>query len=90
MNPPANAGDIRDQVLSLGQEDHLERDMTTHSSIFACRIHWTEESGRLLSRTSQKTGQDYRTKETEHAHMKKPDRLRDSSKVTHSVMTEPK
>ena len=50
------------QVLSLGPEDHLEGDMTTHSSIFACRIHWTEESGRLWSRTSQKIGQDYRTK----------------------------
>ena len=34
----------------LGQEDPLERSMATHSSIFAWRIPWTEEPGRLLSR----------------------------------------
>ena len=33
-NPPANAGDIRDMVQSLGREDPLE-DMATHSSILA-------------------------------------------------------
>ena len=27
------------QVQSLGQEDPLEKEMATHSSIFACRIH---------------------------------------------------
>ena len=64
--------------------------MTTHSSIFAYRIHWTEEPGRLWSITSQKIRQDYRTKATEHTRMKKPDRLRDLSQITHSVMTEPK
>ena len=31
------------QVRSLGQEDPLEKGMTTHSSILACRIPWTEE-----------------------------------------------
>ena len=35
------------QVWSLGQEDLLEECVTTHSSIFAWRIQWTEESGRL-------------------------------------------
>ena len=30
------------QVLSLGQEDPLEKGMATHSSIFAWRIPWTE------------------------------------------------
>ena len=34
----------------LGQEDPLERSMATHSSIFAWRIPWTEEPGRLQSR----------------------------------------
>jgi len=34
-------------VGSLGQEDPLEKEMTTHSSIFASRIPWTEETGRL-------------------------------------------
>ena len=31
------------QVRSLGQEDPLEREMATHSSILAWRIPWTEE-----------------------------------------------
>ena len=34
-------------VLSLGQEDHLEKGMAAHSSILAWRIPWTEEPGRL-------------------------------------------
>ena len=34
-------------VRSLGQEDPLEKEMTTHSSIRAWRIPWTEEPGRL-------------------------------------------
>ena len=37
-NLPANAGDIRGIVQSLGQEDPLEEGMTVHSSILACRI----------------------------------------------------
>ena len=41
-------------VWSLGQEDPLEEEMTTHSSILAWRIPWTEESGRLQSTGSQK------------------------------------
>jgi len=32
-------------VQSLGQEDFLEEDMETHSSILARRILWTEEPG---------------------------------------------
>jgi len=35
-------------VQSLGWEDPLEKGTTTHSSILAWRITWTEESGRLL------------------------------------------
>jgi len=37
------------QVRSLGQEDPLEKEMATHSSILAWRIPWTEEPGRLQS-----------------------------------------
>ena len=37
------------QVSSLGQEDPLEKGMTTHSSVLAWRIPWTEEPGRLQS-----------------------------------------
>ena len=32
-------------VQSLGQKDPLEEGMTTHSSILACRIPWTEKPG---------------------------------------------
>ena len=46
---PANAGDLEMQVRSLGQEDPLEEEMATHSSILAWRIPWREESGRLQS-----------------------------------------
>ena len=37
------------RVLSLGQEDPLEQEMTTHSSILAWRISWTEEPSGLQS-----------------------------------------
>ena len=36
-------------VRSLGQEDPLEKEMATHSSILAWRIPWTEEPGGLYS-----------------------------------------
>ena len=40
------------QVGSLGWEDPLEKGMTTHSSILACRIPWMEEPGGLQSMRS--------------------------------------
>ena len=46
------------QVRSLGQEDTLEKEMATHSSILACRIPWTEEPGRLQFMGSQRVGHD--------------------------------
>ena len=36
-------------VRSLGQEDPLEQEMATHSSMLAWRISWTEKPGRLQS-----------------------------------------
>ena len=42
------------QVPFLGQEDPLEKGMTTHSSILAWRITWTEEPGGLQSLESQR------------------------------------
>ena len=36
-------------VQSLGWEDPLEKEMATHSSIFAQDIPWTEEPGELQS-----------------------------------------
>ena len=45
-NPPA----IQEtQVQALGQEDALEKEMATHSSILVWRIPWTEEPGGLQS-----------------------------------------
>ena len=44
------------QVQSLGQEDLLEKEMATHSSILAWKIPWTEEPGRLQSMGSQRVG----------------------------------
>ena len=38
---------------SLGQEDTMEEEMATHSSILAWRIPWTEEPGRLQSKVLQ-------------------------------------
>ena len=35
------------QIQSLGQEDALEEEMATYSSILAWKIPWTEEPGRL-------------------------------------------
>ena len=43
------------QVPSLGQEDPLEEEMTTHSSILAWRIPWTEEPGRLQAMGSKES-----------------------------------
>ena len=37
------------RVQSLGWEDPLEKQMATHSSIFAWEIPWTEEAGGLQS-----------------------------------------
>ena len=44
------------QVRSLSQEDPPEKEMTTHSSILAWRIPWTEEPGGLQSMGSQRVG----------------------------------
>ena len=43
---------------SLGQEDSLEKEMATHSSILAWRILWAEEPGGLQSIVSQRVRHD--------------------------------
>ena len=50
-------------VLSLGQEDPLEQEMTTHSSILAWKIPWTEEPGGLQSMGLQRVRHDLATKQ---------------------------
>ena len=42
-------------VRSLGQEDPLEKEMATHSTILAWEIPWTEEPDALQSMGSQKS-----------------------------------
>ena len=49
------------RVRSLGQEDPLEEEMATHSSIYAWKIPWTEEPGGLQSTGSQRVGHDWAT-----------------------------
>ena len=51
-NPPAMQ---ETWILFLGQEDPLEKEMTTHSNILAWQIPWTEEPGRLKPMESQKS-----------------------------------
>ena len=54
-NPPAMQ---ETRVQSLGRKDPQENGMTTHSSILAWRIPWTEEPGRLQSMGSPRVGHD--------------------------------
>ena len=54
-------------VQSLGQEDPLEEEMATHSSIHAWKIPWTEERGGLQSIGSQRVKQDW--SELVHVHI---------------------
>ena len=54
-NPPVNR---EMQVWSLGEEDPLEKEIATHSSILAWEIPWTEELGVLQSTGLQRVGHD--------------------------------
>ena len=49
-------------VWFLGQEDSLEKEMATHSSILAWRIPWTEEPWQASVRGVTRVGHDLRTK----------------------------
>ena len=51
-----SACSVGDLGLIPGLERSLEKEMTTHSSILAWRVSWTEESGRLQSIGSQRVG----------------------------------
>ena len=45
-------------VRTLGWEDPLEKETSTHSSIIAWKISWTEEPGELQFMGSQRVGHD--------------------------------
>ena len=49
---------LETKVGSLAQEDPLEKEMATHSSVFTWEIPWTEELGRLQSMGSQRVEHD--------------------------------
>ena len=55
-NPPAIQEVQETRFRSLGWEDPLEKEMTTHSSILAGKIPWTEEPSGLQSLGSQRVG----------------------------------
>ena len=63
-NLPANTGDQEMRVQSLGREDALEEGMATNSSIFAWRIPWTEEPGRLQFMGSQRVRHNWAAKQS--------------------------
>ena len=57
-NPPARAGDTRDEGSIPGSGRSPGVGNATHSSIPAWEISWTEESGGLQSMRSQKVRYD--------------------------------
>ena len=54
-NLPAMQETQQMRIQSLGQEDPLEEETATHSSILAWRIPWTEEPGGLQSTELQES-----------------------------------
>ena len=52
------------RVHSLGQEDPLEDEMATHSSILAWKIPWSEEPGGLQSTGLQRVGHNWASTHT--------------------------
>ena len=46
------------RVQSLGQEDSMEKEMATHSSMLALEIPWTEEPGGVQSLGLQRVRHD--------------------------------
>ena len=55
-------------VRSLGQEDPLEKEMATHSSILAWKIPWTDKPGRQ-SMGSQRVGHELVTKQQQQQYI---------------------
>ena len=62
-NLPANAQHTSLRVWFLDQEEPLEKEIETHSSILAWEIQWTEEPGRLQSMGLKRVGHDLASKQ---------------------------
>ena len=60
-SPPGNAGDIGDDVRSLGREDPLEDGMETHSSIPACMLVQTHEWTKKINGMENRSVTDPKT-----------------------------
>ena len=56
--PPAMQETQETRVRSLSEEDPLEEEMTTYSSILAWRIPWAEDPSGLQPKESQRFGED--------------------------------
>ena len=67
-NLPAMQKTQEVRVQYQSQENPLEKDMATYSSILAWRIPWAEELGGLQSKGSQRVGHNQPTKRV-HAHV---------------------
>ena len=57
------------QILFLGQEDPLEKEMTAHFSILAWKIPWTEEPGRLQHMGLQRGEHNWAIEQSKDAQM---------------------
>ena len=57
-NLPATQETQDTRVLPLGQEDPVEREMATYSSILAWKVPWTEEPGGIQSNGSKRARHD--------------------------------
>ena len=79
-NLPANAGDVKTRVQSLGQEDLLEKEMEAHSSIFAWQIPQTKKPGRLQSMGITKDLDMTEQLKSNNIHEKNPEKLNNSQK----------
>ena len=55
-NRPASAGDLRDMVQSLGQEDPLDKEMATHSVFLPGKFNGQRSPGRLQSMGLRRIG----------------------------------
>ena len=67
-DPPAVQKTQDTWVQSLGREDPLEEKRTTHSSILAWKITWTEEPGGLQSMGLWRVGHNWPTHTYTHTH----------------------
>ena len=56
----------RPEFNDLGQEDPLEKEMATHSSILVWEIPWAEEPGGLQSMGSQRVRHNLATKQQQY------------------------